>query len=79
VMHEAQRLADGSEDGRPREYELRVYGADELRIMLERAGFGVIERHASLAGEGEPSPGTPLVLVAEADGRGRPPGSGLRE
>jgi SAM-dependent methyltransferase len=79
VMNEVQRLADGSEDGPPREYELRVYRAGELRIMLERAGFAVIECHASLAGEGEPSPGTPLVLVAEADGRGRRPGSGPRE
>jgi SAM-dependent methyltransferase len=62
VMREAQRL----EDGASRTYELRVYGADELRRMLEDAGFAVVGRHASLAGGGEPSPGTPLVLVGES-------------
>jgi SAM-dependent methyltransferase len=79
VMREAQRLADGTGDGSPRAYELRAYGVDELRRMLEGAGFVVIGRHASLAGEGEPSPATPLVLVAEANSRGGPPGSGLHE
>jgi hypothetical protein len=38
---------------------------DELCRMLEEAGFVVIGRHASLDGTGEPSPSTPLVLVAE--------------
>jgi hypothetical protein len=47
--------------------------------MLEDAGFAVIGRHASLAGDSEPSPATPLVLVAEVDRRARPPGSALRE
>jgi SAM-dependent methyltransferase len=79
VMHEAQRLENGNGNGPPRAYELRVYDGDELRRMLERADFAVIERYASLAGKGEPSPGTPLVLVAEADGRERLPGSRLRE
>jgi SAM-dependent methyltransferase len=79
VMHEAQRLEDGTGDGPPRAYELRVYGERELRRMLEDAGFAVIGHHASLAGEGEPSPATPLVLVAEVAGRGREAGSGLRE
>jgi SAM-dependent methyltransferase len=79
VMHEAQRLEDGTADGPPSEYELRVYGESELRRMLEGAGFALIGSHASLAGEGEPSPATPLVLVAEVARRGRPPGSGLRE
>jgi precorrin-6B methylase 2 len=79
LMQEAQCLEPGTGDGPPRAYELRVYGAEELCRMLEGAGFAVIGRHASLAGEGEPSPGTPLVLVAEADGGGRLLGSGLRE
>jgi hypothetical protein len=50
--------------------------------MLEGAGFAVIGRHASLAAGGEPSPATPLVLVAEVVGRRpttRSPGSGLRD
>ena len=46
--------------------------------MLEDAGFAVIGRYASLAGEGEPSPATPLVLLAEADDAGAR-GSGLGE
>src|SRR5207247_768480 len=79
VMREAQRLEDGTGDGSPRTYELRVYGADELHGMVEDAGFEVIGRHASLDGTGEPSPATPLVLVAEADERRRPRGSGAGE
>jgi SAM-dependent methyltransferase len=83
VMHEAQRLEDGTGDGPARAYELRAYGLDELRRMLEGAGFAVIGRHASLAAEGEPSPTTPLVLVAEWSGVARPTarplGSGLRD
>jgi SAM-dependent methyltransferase len=78
VMREAQRLEDGTADGSPRSYELRVYGLDELSRMLEDAGFAVIGRYASLAGEGEPSPATPLVLVAEVDDAGAR-GSGLGE
>lgn len=66
VLRETQRLEDGQGDGAPRSYELRVYDADELRRMLEDAGFGVIGRHASLAGRGEPSSVTALVLVGEA-------------
>jgi ubiquinone/menaquinone biosynthesis C-methylase UbiE len=67
VMRETQRLEDGSGNGLPRAYELRVYSEHELRRMLEDAGFAVIGCHASLAGNGdEPSPVTPLVLVAEA-------------
>jgi SAM-dependent methyltransferase len=77
VMHETQRLADGTRNCSPRSYELRVYGERELRRMLEHAGFAVIGCHASLDGRGEPSPAAPLVLVAEADRR--PLGSGLRE
>jgi SAM-dependent methyltransferase len=79
VMREAQRLEDSTGDGSPLAYELRVYGENELRRMLEAAGFAVLGRHASLAGDGEPSRATPLVLVAEANGRGRAPDSGLRE
>ena len=67
VMRETQRLEDGAGDGSPHAYELRVYGEQELRRMLEDAGFRVTGRHASLAGGGdEPTPVTPLVLVAEA-------------
>jgi SAM-dependent methyltransferase len=61
VMRETQRLGDGP----PCSYVLRVYGEDELRRMLEHAGFALVGRHASLTGEGEPSPATPLVLVAK--------------
>jgi ubiquinone/menaquinone biosynthesis C-methylase UbiE len=69
VLRETQRLEDGGGDGSPRSYELRVYDADELGRMLEEAGFAVVGRHASLAGEGEPSSSTPLVLVGEAGAR----------
>jgi hypothetical protein len=79
TMRETQRLEDGAGDRSPRAYELRVYGEEELRRMLEGAGFGVVGRYASLAGEDEPSAGTPLVLVAEATARGRPARSPLRE
>jgi SAM-dependent methyltransferase len=79
VMHETQRLDGGTGDGSPRSYELRVYGEDELRGMLERAGFAVIGRQASLTAGGEPSPATALVLVAEVDQGRRPFGSGLRQ
>jgi SAM-dependent methyltransferase len=79
VMRETQRLEDGTGDGSPRTYELRVYGEHELHRMLEDAGFALIGRHASLAGEGEPSPVTPLVLVGEVDQRRRSLDSGLRE
>jgi SAM-dependent methyltransferase len=65
VMHEEQRLEDGGRADSPRAYELRVYSERELRRMLEEAGFLVVGSHASLSGEGEPSPTTPLVLVAE--------------
>ncbi|HET7052012.1 MAG TPA: methyltransferase domain-containing protein [Solirubrobacteraceae bacterium] len=69
VMYEEQRLHDGSRADPPRAYELRVYGEDELRRMLEEAGFEVVGRHASLRGGGEPSPITPLVLVAQVRDR----------
>jgi SAM-dependent methyltransferase len=69
VMRETQRLEDRTGDGPPRTYELRAYSGDELRRMLEDAGFAVIGHHASLAGEGEPSSATPLVLVGEPDER----------
>jgi SAM-dependent methyltransferase len=61
TLHEVQRLdADP-----PRAYDLRVYRESELCGMLESAGFEVVGRHASLTAEGEPSPATPLVLVAQ--------------
>ena len=66
VMRETQRLEDCAAAGPPRAYDIRVYSERELCRMLERAGFAIVGRHASLAGDGEPSPGTPLVLVAEA-------------
>jgi hypothetical protein len=69
VLRETQCLEDGGGDGSARSYELRVYDADELGRMLEEAGFAVHGRHASLAGEGEPSSTTPLVLVGEARAR----------
>jgi SAM-dependent methyltransferase len=72
VMRESQRLEDGTGDGSPRTYDLRVYGEDELRRMLDDAGFTVVGRYASLAGEGKPSPVTPLVLVGEIGERRRP-------
>jgi SAM-dependent methyltransferase len=52
VLHETQRL-----DGGPaRDYELRVYGKEELGPMVEDAGFEVVSA--------EGSPVSPLVLVA---------------
>jgi SAM-dependent methyltransferase len=79
LMHETQRLEDGTGDGSPRSYELRVYAEHELRRMLEQAGFALVGRHGSLVERGEPSPATPLVLVAEADKPRRRLGSALRE
>ena len=79
VMRETQRLENGAGGGPPRAYELRVYSEHELQRMLEDAGFALIARHASLAGQGEPSPATPLVLVGEPDERRRRRGSGLGE
>ena len=71
VMREAQSLENGTGDGMPRTYELRVYGERELRRMLEDAGFAITGCYASLAeGRGEATPFTPLVLVAEPE-RGR--------
>jgi SAM-dependent methyltransferase len=79
VMRETQRLEDGTANASPGTYELRVYREHELQRMLEDAGFAPIGRHASLAGEGEPSPATPLVLVGEVDQRRLSAGSGSRE
>jgi SAM-dependent methyltransferase len=79
LLHESQRLDDGTPEASLRTYDLRVYGEAELCHMLEGAGFAVIGRHASLAGKSEPSPSTPLVLVAEANGRGHPRDSALRQ
>jgi SAM-dependent methyltransferase len=66
IMHEEQRFEDGAAADLPRAYDVRVYSEHELCRMLEAAGFAVVGRHASLAGDGEPSAGTPLVLVAQA-------------
>jgi hypothetical protein len=79
MLHETQRLENGNGDRSPRSYELRVYGEQELRRMLERAGFAVIGHHASLAGEGTPSPTTPLVLVAQSEQRSCSRSSRCRE
>jgi SAM-dependent methyltransferase len=46
VMYEEQRLEDGGRADPPRAYELRVYGEDELRRMLEEEGFVVVGRHS---------------------------------
>jgi SAM-dependent methyltransferase len=67
MLHETQRLENGTADRSPCSYEMRVYGEQELRRMLERAGFAVTGHHASLAGDGTPSPDTPLVLVASRE------------
>jgi SAM-dependent methyltransferase len=53
TLYEVQRL-DG---GPPRDYELRVYGREELGRMVEEAGFEVVAAEAS--------PVSPLVLVAQ--------------
>jgi SAM-dependent methyltransferase len=66
ILHETQRLRDAAGWGPARAYEMRVYGVDELSSMLRRAGFGRIERYGSLAGTGEPTHLTPLVVVAAA-------------
>ena len=79
VMYEEQRFEDGGRADEVRAYELRVYAEDELRRLVEEAGFDVIGRHASLDGEGDPSPATPLVLVAVVRERGRSPRLALRE
>ena len=73
VMTERQRFEDGGRADTSRAYELRVYGSDELRRLVEQAGFVVVGRYGSLAGEGEPSPATPLVLVAAVPERHRAP------
>lgn len=78
LMHEEQRLEGGPRPDPPRAYDLRVYGEDELRRMLEEAGFAIVGRSSSLAGEGEPSPVTPLVLVAQVRGRSRESRSAVR-
>src|SRR5437763_3636591 len=79
VMYEEQRLQDGVRADPPRAYELRVYREDELRRMLEEAEFEVVGRYASLRGKGEPSPITPLVLVAQARDRRSPPRLAVRQ
>jgi SAM-dependent methyltransferase len=79
VMYEKQRFEDGGPADQARAYELRVYGEDELRRLVEEAGFVVVGRHASLAGDSEPTPATPLVLVAMVPEHRRSPRSALRE
>lgn len=79
VMYEEQRFEDGGRADQARAYELRVYGEDELRRLVEEAGFVVVGRHASLAGDGEPSPASPLVLVAMVPEHGSSPRSASYE
>jgi SAM-dependent methyltransferase len=79
LMRETQWMEDGTGNASPGTYELRVYGERELQRMLEDAGFAPLGRHASLAGKGEPSPATPLVLVGEVDQRRPSLRSGLRD
>jgi SAM-dependent methyltransferase len=71
VLHEVQRLRDDAAWGPARAYEMRVYGVGELRSMLTQAGLGETECFGSLAGTGEPTPMTPLVVVAQAPRRRR--------
>lgn len=66
ILHEAQRLRDDAGWGPVRAYEMRLYGVGELGSMLRHAGFGQTECYGSLAGAGEPTPTTALVVVAQA-------------
>jgi SAM-dependent methyltransferase len=79
VMYEEQRFEDGGRADQARAYELRVYGAAELRRLVEDAGFVVLGQHASLAGDGEPSPASPLVLAAMVPEHRRSPRSVPRD
>jgi SAM-dependent methyltransferase len=72
VLHETQRLRDDTGWGPARAYEMRVYGVSELSSMLRRARFGHVECYGSLEGGGEPTPMTPLVLVAHTRAPGPP-------
>jgi SAM-dependent methyltransferase len=73
VMHETQRLEEDGRAAGTRAYDIRVYSEDELRRMLELAGFAVTGTYGSLAGGGHPSATTPLVILGRA-GRSSPPG-----
>ena len=75
VMYEEQRREDGGRADPSRAYELRVYGKDELRRLVEDAGFVVVGAHGSLTEGSEPSPATPLVLVAMVPEHHRSPRS----
>jgi SAM-dependent methyltransferase len=66
ILHETQRLRDDTGWGPPRAYDMRVYGVGELGSMLRRARFGQVESYGSLAGAGEPTHMTPLVVVAHS-------------
>jgi SAM-dependent methyltransferase len=72
ILYEAQRLRDDAGWGPARAYDIRVYGIDELRLMLGNAGFGDMSWSGSLSGAGVPTPMTALVVVARA-----PPASTL--
>jgi SAM-dependent methyltransferase len=64
ILHETQRLRDEAGWGPARAYDMRVYGIDELGLMLRQARFGQVEWYGSLAGVGKPTHMTPLVAVA---------------
>jgi hypothetical protein len=68
ILHETQRLRDDAGWGPARAYNMRVYGVDELSSMLTQARFAQLEWYGSLAGVGEPTAMTPLVVVAQTNG-----------
>jgi SAM-dependent methyltransferase len=71
ILHEAQRLRDDAGWGPERAYDIRIYGVGELDSMLKQAGFGQTDWYDSLAGDGRPTPMTPLVVVARVPRRRR--------
>jgi SAM-dependent methyltransferase len=78
ILHETQRLRDDASWGPTRSYDMRVYGVGELGSMLRRARFGQVESYGSLAGVGEPTHMTPLVVVAHSPGPGAAEGRSAR-
>jgi SAM-dependent methyltransferase len=64
ILHETQRLRDDAGWGPARAYDMRVYSVGELGSMLRQARFGQLEWYGSLAGAGEPTHRTALVVVA---------------
>ncbi len=75
ILHETQRLRDDARWGPARAYDMRVYSVGELGSMLRRARFGQLEWYGSLAGAGEPTQMTPLVVVAHTRAAAPPEGA----